>query len=124
MQQMALNPLAENVVMEIEEKVSCQVNKDGEMDKFEVKGIIYLTLNDPKKNNPLVQLSYKGVKGFTFKPHPELDKQQWNKQKVICAADKDSGFPVQTRLDAVRYTYRSKDDQDMPFTVNVFNSKK
>ena len=29
-----------------------------------------------------------------------------------------------TRLDAVRYTYRSKDEADLPFTLNVFNSKK
>jgi hypothetical protein len=27
-------------------------------------------------------------------------------------------------LDAVRYTYRSKDESDLPFTLNVFNSKK
>jgi len=24
----------------------------------------------------------------------------------------------------VRYTYRSKDEADLPFTINVFNSKK
>jgi hypothetical protein len=40
------------VLIEVEEKVSCQVNRDGEVSKFEVKGIIYITLNDPKKNNP------------------------------------------------------------------------
>ena len=48
----------------------------------------------------------------------------WNKSKVICAADQELGFPAQTRLDAVRYNYRSKDESDMPFTLNVFNSKK
>ena len=47
------NPLLENVVLEIEEKIFCSLNKDGELDKFEVKGIIFLTLNDPKKNNPI-----------------------------------------------------------------------
>ena len=82
-----VNPLLENVVLEVEEKVSCSLNRDGEVGKFEVKGIIYITVNDPKKNNPAAQLSFQSVKGFTFKPHPELDKQQWNKSKVICAAD-------------------------------------
>ena len=47
-----MNPLLENVVIEVEEKINCSVNKDGELDKFEVKGIIYVTLNDPKRNNP------------------------------------------------------------------------
>lgn len=48
-----VNPLLENVVIEIEEKISCSLTKDGALDKFEVKGIIFLTLNDPKKNNPV-----------------------------------------------------------------------
>jgi hypothetical protein len=74
-----VNPLLENVVIEVEEKISCSVNKDGELDKFEVKGIIFLTLNDPKKSNPLAMLSFNPIKGFNFKPHPELDKQAWNK---------------------------------------------
>ena len=51
---MVVNPLLENVVVEVEEKVNCSVNKDGEIDKLVVKGTIFLTLNDPKKNNPSV----------------------------------------------------------------------
>jgi len=31
---------------------------------------------------------------------------------------------VQTKLDAVRYRYTSKGEEDLPFMVNVFNSKK
>jgi len=46
--------LLENVIVEIEEKVNCVVSKDGDVDKIEIKGIIFLTINDPKKNNPLV----------------------------------------------------------------------
>lgn len=72
---MTVNPLLENVVIEVEEKVNCSLNRDGEISKFEIKGIIYITVNDPKKNNPAAQLSFQTVKGFTFKPHPELDKQ-------------------------------------------------
>ncbi len=86
-QPLAVNPLLENVLIEVEEKVSCQLNRDGELNKFEVKGIIYITVNDPKRNNPAAQLQFNSVKGFTFKPHPELDKQQWNKGKVICSSD-------------------------------------
>ncbi len=52
--EVAYNPLSENVVIEVEEKVNCIVTKDGDVEKFEVKGIIYLTVNDAKKNNPFV----------------------------------------------------------------------
>lgn len=53
-----VNPLSENVFVEVEEKVNCSVNKDGELEKFEVKGIIYVTMNDPKRANPIAQLAY------------------------------------------------------------------
>lgn len=46
------------MIVEVEEKVSCSLNKDGDLDKFEIKGIIYLTLNDPKKSNPIIQVGY------------------------------------------------------------------
>jgi hypothetical protein len=48
----------ENVVIEVEERLNCQLNRDGEISKVEVKGIIYITCNDPKKNNPAAQLSF------------------------------------------------------------------
>lgn len=51
-QAMVVNPLAENVIIEVEEKINCSVNKDGEISKFEVKGTIFLTVSNPKKNNP------------------------------------------------------------------------
>ena len=38
--------------------------------------------------------------------------------------DQGTGFPAHSRLDAVRYRYTSKDEKDLPFTINVFNSKK
>ena len=57
-QEPVVNPLLENVIIEVEEKINCTLNKDGELDKFEVKGIIFLTLNDPKKNNPVALISF------------------------------------------------------------------
>jgi hypothetical protein len=42
---------------------------------------------------------------------------------MICSSD-DNGFPAGARLDAVRYRYASKEEADVPFTINVFNSKK
>ena len=69
--------------MDIDEKVTCQVNKDGDIEKFELKGTVYLTLTDNKKNNAYVPMQYFDFKGLTFKVHPEIDKQEWNKNKVI-----------------------------------------
>jgi hypothetical protein len=68
------NPLTENILMEIDERVTCQVTKDGDIEKFELKGILYLTLTDPKKCHAEVAMNFTDFKGLVFKVHPELDK--------------------------------------------------
>lgn len=121
------NALTEHAMIEVDERVCCSVNKDGDIEKFELKGIVFLTLTDPRKNQPQIQLSYKDFKGLSFKVHPELDKQAWNKKKTIQSKnpqDEAEGLSTQTRLDVIRYRYTSKTEEDLPFTINVFNSKK
>ena len=108
--------------MEIDERVTCQLTKDGDIEKFELKGVLYLTLTDPRKSQPEISMQYNDFKGLVFKVHPEIDKNSWNKKKVLKA--KSEVISTQTRLDALRYRYTSKNDEDLPFTINVFNSKK
>ena len=60
--------------MDIDEKVTCSITKDGDIEKFELKGIVYLTLTDPKKNQPEIKMNFNEFKGLVFKAHPELDK--------------------------------------------------
>jgi len=123
-----VNPLTENVRLEIDERVSCLVNKDGDISKFELKGIVYLTITDPKQSHAEIRLDHQEIKGLSFKVHPELDKQAWNKQKLIKAKGsgdpQEEGLSTQTKLDALRYRYTSKDEENLPFAINVFNSKK
>lgn len=40
------NALTENIMVDIDEKITCSVTKDGDIEKFELKGILYLTLTD------------------------------------------------------------------------------
>lgn len=114
--------------MEIDERVTCQVTKDGDIEKFELKGILYLTLTDPKKCHAEIAMDFSDFKGLVFKVHPELNKQSWNKKKVLKGKNSGEegadGISAQTRLDALRYRYTSKTEEDLPFTINVFNSKK
>ena len=46
-----INQLTENCLVDIEEQVNCQVTKDGDIKKFELKGAVFLTMTDPNKLN-------------------------------------------------------------------------
>lgn len=50
------------------------MNVDGELEKFDIKGAIFMTLNDPKKSKPNVKVNFKSFKGFTFRPHIEVNR--------------------------------------------------
>jgi len=76
--------------MEVDEKVTCSITKDGDIEKLELKGVLYMTLTDPKKCLPSIPFSHSEFKGLVFKVHPELDKQAWNKQKVVKGKDEVS----------------------------------
>ena len=82
-----------------------------------------MTITDPKKSHAEISLAFNDFKGLSFKVHPELDKQAWNKQRVI-KAKQEEGLSTQTAIDALRYRYTSKSEEDLPFTVNVFHTKK
>jgi len=110
--------------MEVDERITCTVTKDGDIEKFELKGILYMTLTDAKKSTPEISMLYNNFKGLVFKVHPEIDKQVWNKKQIIKAKDQEEGMSTQSRIDALRYRYTSKSEEDLPFTINVFNSKK
>jgi len=38
-------------LLDIDERIQCSITKDGDIEKFELKGILYLTLTDPKKSH-------------------------------------------------------------------------
>jgi hypothetical protein len=76
--------------MEVDERVTCSITKDGDIEKFELKGVLYMTLTDPKKATPEIPFSFADFKGLVFKVHPELDKTSWNKNKVIKGKDEIS----------------------------------
>jgi hypothetical protein len=73
------NVLTENVLVDLEEKIICQISKEGDISKYEVKGKIFVTLTDPKKTHSEIQFKHNSVKGLSFKVHPDLDKQAWSK---------------------------------------------
>ncbi len=51
-----VNPLEEPIRIEIEEKIKCELTKDGDLKKFDVKGEAYMTVTNSQKKKCAVQL--------------------------------------------------------------------
>lgn len=119
---MKANPLVEAVSVIIDEKIVAVVSKDGDFGKFEVKGEIFLYVNDENKANAEVHLTLGDTKGVAIKPHPELNRALWNSQQIIAPKQGASGFPVNTKLEALKYKYTGNNSNDLPFSITVWSS--
>ena len=103
--------LTETVLLEVVENVNCSLSKDGDLQKFELKGSLFVTVTDAHKARAAVQLENVPVKGVKFKPHPaELSRQAWTEKKLLQSQNEEEGFPVNQKFEAVSYRLTSKDE--------------
>ena len=117
------NPLAEAVNIEVAEKISCKLSKDGELEnKFEIKGNIYLKINDPDKSKCNIQMNIKNIKGLIMNPHPKLNRELWLSKHCLAPASASEGFPPNKRLEAIKYKFSSNDSQQLPFSLLTWTS--
>ncbi len=119
---MKVNPLVEAVSITVDEKIVATVSKDGDLGRFEVRGEIFLHINDETKANSEVHLSVTDTKGVTIKPHPELNRTLWTSQQIIAPKQAAQGFPVNTKLEALKYKYSTNNTNDLPFNITIWNA--
>lgn len=108
--------------MEVDEKIVATVSKDGDLGKFEVRGEVFVCVNDSSKVKAEIYVSTNDTKGIAIKPHPELNRALWNSQKVITPKQGSKGFPADTKLAVLKYKYGTSDASELPFNVVLWNS--
>jgi hypothetical protein len=80
-----VNPLEEPIKIEIEEKIKCELTKDGDLKKFDVKGEGYMTVTNPQKKKCAVQLKMdpkQKLVGLVIHPNL-LNKKAWNESRIL-----------------------------------------
>lgn len=87
-----------------------------------MRGEIYLIVNDENKANAEVHLSLGDTKGIQIKPHPELNRSLWSSQQIIAPKQATQGFPVNTKLEALKYKYTTSNSSDLPLNITIWNA--
>ncbi|GAA98828.1 uncharacterized protein L969DRAFT_88867 [Mixia osmundae IAM 14324] len=122
------NPFApdtiETIHLAIKEKVTMEVNRDGGLNSFELKGDLDLRITDPEHARIAVGLGY--LEGFgsdlQFRTHPNVDKKAWSDSKKLALRDAKKSFPVGQGLGVLRWRMTTKDESIVPLTVNCWPS--
>ncbi|KAL4435366.1 hypothetical protein ABPG74_022849 [Tetrahymena malaccensis] len=119
-EEIKVNPLKAPVDIEIIEKMSCQMTRDGTLNSLDINGEVFLQFFDPSKARIAIQFEYENLKLKTLKPHVNLNKQLWTDKKQIALKNIETAFPVNTRIPSVKYGYNSTNTADLPFTLTCW----
>ncbi len=75
-----VNPLDEPILFEIEERLKCELTKDGDVKKLEVKGEAFLTVFNPQVRKSELQLKIPGNNKIQV---CNIDKKLFMDKKII-----------------------------------------
>lgn len=109
------------VTISVDEKLHLELEREGGVQKMEVKGDVKLCIFDPDQNKVLVKTSG-AVKAIQYSLHPKMDKAAWESEGVLSLKDRSKGFPIGSDNAplVLRYRWSSKDEHDIPFSINVW----
>ena len=90
---------AESVVLIVDEKVSCQLKKDGGLESMEVQGTMMLEVNNDEDAFCRVQVAPLrpdvAARGVQFKTHPNIDKTMYTRNNILGLKDPSRPFPTE-----------------------------
>ncbi|CAM9239413.1 unnamed protein product [Discosporangium mesarthrocarpum] len=109
------------VSLSLEEKLTCQLTREGTLESMEVKGTLSLTANTETASKCQVVLASTGSLGpFNFQTHPKVNKGIYESSKTLALKDQAKGFPVARGVGVLRWSLSTTDESHMPLTINCW----
>jgi len=110
----------EAVTLEIHEKVSVKMSKDGALESLEVKGELKMTVQDGDAAYTRVQMTAGKNPGFQFKTHPNINRALWADESVLSHRDQSKSFPVGNELGVLKWRLPSGPAAMLPIAITCW----
>jgi len=107
------------VHIKVEEKITLEATRDGDIESMEVKGFVFATVNDAAFNKIKITSSSNGDKAVSFQTHPNVDKKAWSKDKTIVLKN-NKPYPDGTEVGVLKWKFRTDDESMIPLTVTCW----
>jgi len=106
------------LTLTLEEKISCQMNREGGIEASEVKGTLTLTSNTDAGTMAVVAVNKGDLpKNFNFATHPKVDKKAYEKTGALQLKG-GKPFPVGRGVGILRWSYGGEDGA--PLSINCW----
>jgi len=115
------------VHLKLEEKLVVVIERDGALKNMEVKGDLIILISDANFGRLKVKLKNEQNKSSHFKKklyqtHPNIDKNIFNNNNVLCLRDGVRSFPTGSPLGVLRWRFQTKEDSAIPLSVSCWPS--
>eukprot|EP00741_Cyanophora_paradoxa_P012376 tig00020610_g11958.t1 len=110
------------VVLVVDEKLVVQMDRDGGLQNMEVKGDLSLRVADPDAACLKLLVKQGANKGYQFKAHPNVDKNALSNDNALMLKDPSRPFPTGSPLGILKWRYQTKDEKQVPLTINCWPS--
>ena len=110
----------------IEEKITCQLKKDGGLEAMEVQGSMQLEIHNDEDAHVRVHVAplpaAAAARGVQFKTHPNIDKALHAGSNVLALKDAGRPFPTGSALGILKWRCAPKDEAAVPLQLNCWPS--
>lgn len=102
----------------LEEKISCNMTREGAVEACEIKGILNLTANTDVGAAAVIAVNKAQLPStFNYATHPKVDKKGYEQQGLLSLKG-GKGFPVGRAVGILRWSYSGEDAA--PITINCW----
>ncbi|KEZ42658.1 putative Coatomer subunit delta [Scedosporium apiospermum] len=109
----------------ISESITANLSREGAVNSISVNGDLTLRISDPSLTRIQLGLTANSSHGVQFRTHPKVDRNTFNKSKIIQMANVAQGFPVNNSVGVLRWRAAPKTDDSSacPITFTVWINK-
>lgn len=104
------------------EKINVSVSRDGGVSSLDIKGDLFLRINDASSAAVRVVVAMGDNAGLQMRTHPNIDKTLFATESTLGLKDPSRPFPTGNPLGVLRWRLQSKDESMLPLSVTCWPS--
>ncbi|CCI47024.1 unnamed protein product [Albugo candida] len=103
----------------VEEKIAVQLTREGNMEQLEIKGSLFVTVNDPASGRCRLRLRALPSSEITVQTHPKVDKKLFDQDSILGLKDSSKSFPS-SRVGVLRWSFKTQDESYLPLNITCW----
>jgi len=106
-----------------EEKILASIHREGDVDQFEVRGLLCLHVTDQDLATVQINVDNNDERQIQIQTHPNIDKRGFQETGVVAMKQAGRPFPLNTDVGVLKWRFQSDDSEDLPLIINCWPSE-